>query len=393
MKYSKTKEKPVIPHLGVFHRELTMWQAVALIVASTVGAGVLALPYAIARVGIFLGIIYIVGAGLLLMGLNLLLGEVALRTGRPLQLAGLAREYLGKTGQVIMTIVFYTSVAGALLAYIIGEGVALRALFGGGEVFWSLLFFVVGSIVVFAGIRTIKSVELWLTIAMIFVVILIGALSVPHLSFPYFTYVNLAFLFFPYGVVLFAFSGINAIPEAYTLLRGRAKEFRKAIVFSSVIVTVLYLFFAITIVGVTGLGTTEIATIGLGASIGPIMNVFGNVFAVLAMGTSFVILALALRDSLHWDFKVPERRSTFLVLGIPFVVFLLGARQFVAVLDIVGGVFVSIEMALVVFIYLAAKKHGSIKKSPFHLHNTLWLVVALLLAFSVGTVYSVLTLF
>jgi len=391
--FQRKIETPVIPHLGVFRRELSMWQAVALIVSSTIGAGVLAMPYAIARVGIVLGIVYIIVIGFLLMGLNLLLGEVASRTSQPLQMSGLARKYLGQFGQFLMTAVFYTSVFGALLAYMIGEGEALAGLFGGSSLVWSLLFFFAGAVLVSLGIQTIKSVELWLTFAILLVVLLIAGVSVPHMAFPHFSYFNPALLFFPYGIVLFAFSGINAIPEAHTLLANRKKDFKRAIVISSFIIMAVYLSFSVVVVGVTGLGTSEVATVGLGQAIGPSMTIFGNIFAILAMATSFVILALSLRDSMHWDFRVPRRIATAMVLGIPAIIFFAGARHFVAVLDIVGGVFVSIEMALAVLIYWSAKRRGDLVYNSFGLHHTLWLVAMLLLAFAVGTVYSVITLF
>ncbi len=390
---SKKHDAPLEQHHGIFRRQLSMWESVALIVSGTIGAGVLGIPYAVAKVGVKIGLLYIVVLGALMIGLNLFLGEVTIRTKQKLQLSGLAKKYLGTAGEYLMTTIFYLSVIGTMVVYIIGGGHSLEALFGGSNVMWSVVFFAIGTLLIAIGMRTVKTVELFLTMALLFVVLLIAAWSTPHISTAHLEVYDMAYLFFPYGVILFAFSGATAIPEAHTLLANKELSFKKAIIISGVISIFVYALFAVMVVGVTGWGTTEIATIGLGQSVGPMMTVFGNIFAILAMGTSYLLVGLSLRDSMTWDFKVPRHLSTFLISAIPFTIFILGIRQFITAIDFVGGVFVSLQMLLIILIYWRAKHVGDVKPSKYQLHHVWFLIGLLVLAFSIGAMHSVWKLF
>ena len=380
-------------HQGIFRRQMSLGEAVALIVSSTVGAGVLGVPYAIAQVGIGVGLVYIFCLGILIIGLNLLLGEVVIRTKRSFQLSGLARKYLGKAGEVAMTSIIYFTMLSVLVIYIIGEGETLSVLFGGSPFWWSAIFFLLVGALIIIGMRTIKVAELMLTLTIFCVVLLIAAFSAPHIMLPHIRYANLANLFLPYGVILFAYSGTSSIPEAYTLLKNNKLQFKKAIVIAGVINMTIYTLFALVVVGVTGSETTEIATIGLGNKIGPIMFLLGNVFAMFAMGTSFLINGLAVRDSLSWDYRVPQLTASLLVVGIPFLLFVAGLREFIAVMDFVGGVFMSATMLMIILIYWRAKQKGDLPAGKYRLHHTVLLIFLLVLALSLGAVYSVVKLF
>lgn len=384
---------PIIRHLGIFKKQIGMWEAVALIVSGTVGAGVLGIPFAISKIGIGLGVLYILAIGCLMMGLHLLLGSVAAASGKNIQLAGLAERYLGQAGRWAMTILFYLATTGILVVYIIGEGEALAALFGGSTEVWSALFFIAASALVTLGLRTVKWVELALTAGIFIIVLMIATTSAPHVNGLHFRYYDIASLLLPYGVILFAFSAASAIPEAHSILLRQDGTYKKAIVISSIVSMVIYTVFAVITVGVTGRETTELATIGLGNTIGPIMTLFGNVFAALAMGTSFLVVGLAMRDSLHWDFKLPKSWASVLTIGIPFFIFSAGIRGFVAMIDFVGGVLISLELVLIVLIYWRAKQVGDLKRGKFQLHHTWWLVVLLLVALTIGTVYSIQKMF
>ena len=98
----------VVLRKGIFFRRLTEWQATALIMSGTIGAGILGIPYVVAKVGIGIGLFFIVAVGICMIGFNLLLGEVAVRTNHQLQLSGFAKKYLGRFGEVLMTVVVYS---------------------------------------------------------------------------------------------------------------------------------------------------------------------------------------------------------------------------------------------------------------------------------------------
>lgn len=393
MQSYRRKEEGVVFRRGKFFHRLSLWQAVTLIVSGTIGAGILALPYTVAQVGMGIGLLYLVGVGLLMMGMNLLLGEIVVRTNSPLHLPGLAEKYLGKAGRIVMSIVMYGLLGGALVVYIIGEGETLSALFGGSATFWSILFAIIGSTLIVLGTRTVKTVELFFVMALLVIILFLVFFSVPVLEIQHLQYVNFANVFLPYGIILFAFHGVTAVPEAHALLVNRNNVFRRAILISSAIVMLIYILFTVMVVGITGQGTTEIATIGLGQQLGPTIFLLGNIFALLTMGTSFLMIGVALRDSLSWDFRLSPLTTSLVVCGIPFLIFIFGIRGFTATLDTVGGVFGSLELLAIIAIYWRARSLGDLQPKNFGLHHAYVLAVILLLALFLGTLYSTLKLF
>lgn len=385
----KLEKISLVRHDGIFKTKINTFAGVALIVSGTIGAGILSIPYAVAKVGWTIGFIYIVAIGILMIGFNLLLGEIAVRTRGNLQLVGLADKYLGKVGGWIMALLIYTSVAGVMVVYIIGEGESLAALFGGSSFQWSLIFFTISSILIYYGLSTIKIVDFFLSLAVLAVILIIAAFSVPHARISNLGYHSLADVLFPYGVLLFAYRGGGVILEAHSILSGRDKAFKKVILVSGIIIMFAYLLFTISVLGVTGQNTTEIATIGLGKAIGPVMLVFGNVFAVLAMASCFLLVGLSTKDSLCWDKKIKDGWATLIVCGLPLVIFLLGLRQFIVAIDIVGGVLVSLEIFMLILVYWRAKQKGDLQPVKYNLHHTWLLIALLLLALTVGTIYSI----
>ena len=112
--------------------------AIATLVGTIIGAGVLGIPYAISKSGFIPGMIILVILGFAVLILNLCVGEVALRTKGRHQLPGYAEKYLGKWGKHVMSFSIIFAIYGALIAYFIGSGNVLADIFNLGN--WSFLF-------------------------------------------------------------------------------------------------------------------------------------------------------------------------------------------------------------------------------------------------------------
>jgi amino acid permease len=123
------------------------------------------------------------------------------------------------------------------------------------------------------------------------------------------------------------------------------------------------------------------------------MFVFGNVFAFFAMATSFLLTGVALKDSLAWDYRMKPHLATVVTLAVPFLIFALGLRSFITAIDIVGGVFVSIEVLLILLMYVVAKKRGDLPVKTYVLKHVPIFGALLAVIFTIGTVYSVWQLF
>jgi amino acid permease len=387
------RTKEYFLHHGQWRRGLTLYQAIALIVGANIGAGILGVPFAVAKVGIWVGVFYIVSIGLLTAGINLMIGEVSTRTTDNLQVVGLTKKYLGKYPGLFMSGLFYSQLFAIITIYVIAEGHILASLLPGSAFVWSLCFWAVGSLVVYFGLGAIKNAEVVLTSFIVLSITVIVLLGFPHLNTDFYKISDMSLFFLPYGVILFAFSGIGTVPAAYRFLQGDNVVFKKAITISSLITIAVYILFTFTVIGVTGAATTEIATIGLGQAINKTIFYFANLFAFLAMCTSFLMLSMELRDSLNWDFRFSYRVGTAIALGVPLILFILGLRQFILAMDLVGGIFVSLEMFLIILVYWKAKSMGDVEPADYKLHHAFLVAGLALAAFFIGAVSSVWGLF
>ena len=97
-------------------------EAIATLTGMVIGAGILGIPYVIAKSGFLTGLIDLVIIGLAILVLNLYVGEIVLRTKEKHQLTGYAKKYLGKWGKRLMMFSMVFGLYGALIAYTIKEG-------------------------------------------------------------------------------------------------------------------------------------------------------------------------------------------------------------------------------------------------------------------------------
>lgn len=359
-----------------------------MITGMMIGAGVLGLPYAISKVGLAIGLSLIFIWGLVILLLNLMIGEVAVRTKESLQLPGFAGKYVGKWAKHLMSIIIIFSGFGVLLAYVIGEGEVLAELFGGQKEWWSVLFWSLGSFFIWRGLNTIKTMDKLLSF---FVILLIGGLSIfllPKIHTTHLSASNWSDFFLPFGVILFALHATPAIVEAHALLPGSQRRFRKAIIFGTLIPVVLYILFSLGVVGVMGQNVSEVATVSLGRTFGAGILVFSNLFAAMAMATCFMGLGLALKQTLSWDLKINRHIAEIIIIAIPITLYLIGLRSFVSVVEIVGGVFIGLEALLIVLICYKARKKGALDASRFGTMNFWLAAVPVVIFFAAATIYS-----
>jgi amino acid permease len=166
-------------------------------------------------------------------------------------------------------------------------------------------------------------------------------------------------LFVPFGVILFACSGTLAIPEMRQILKHREYLLKRAILTGVIFSSTIYALFALVVVAVTGQFTTEIATIGLGREIGPIILIIGNLFAVFTMSTSFLSCGLALRDMFRYDFKLARHWPWLLVVIGPLVLYAFGWRDFIQIIGFAGALGFGFEGFEYILTYWKARKYGN----------------------------------
>lgn len=369
--------------------------SIATLMGIIIGAGILGIPYVIAKAGYLYGLIIIILIGLAYVFLDLFYGEVVLRTKKQHQLPGYAEKYLGKFGKVIASIAMPLAVYGALTAYLIGVGEASYAIFKwGAPIFYTLLFFLVCTSIVIGGIRAMGRAEFFLIPLLITVVVILGIVSFKRLDYGSLALWDIRHSFLPYGVLIFAYMGFAGIPEMREVLGTDLKKMKKAIVIGSVIPIALYMLFTFIIIGLVGLDNFEllkpnerIATVALSIYANPFIGMLANILAILAMFTSFLTNAIALKEVYHYDYKLSPTLSFFLTLLFPFLIAVFGLATFMAVLGFTGAVSGGLEGLLVIFMHWKARLLGD-RRPEYALGKQRVLSSLFILMFILGIVYT-----
>ncbi len=383
---------------GFFGR-YRLWMAVCTLVGTIIGAGILGMPYAIAKVGFLPGIFLILLIGVSFIFLNLFLGEVILRTKGQHQLTGYAEKYLGPWGKKLMTFSMLVSIYGALSAYLIGIGIALQTIFKSSSATpYIILFFLVGFFIVYRGIKSTGKAELILVSFLIVVIVAIGLFSLDNINPAHFSGYDLGKLLLPYGVVVFAFVGSAAIPEIQEELGNQKKKMKKAIIIGSVIPIIIYTLFTVVMMGLIGIEQFEllepnqrIATVALSIYSTPLFGLFANILAVLTMSTSFFTLGLALLEMYQFDYGTSRKAALLLTFIFPLLVAVFKLTTFIAILGITGVFSGGLDGILVVLMYWKAKLLGE-RKPEYNLPVWRPVGIFLMVMFALGILYQIFAL-
>ena len=374
--------------------------AIATMVGMIVGAGVLGIPYVLSQSGIIPGILLILGVGVALLFVNLYYGEVVLRTKGNHQLPGYAGKYLGKWGKRALFIILSLGMYGGLTAYLLGEGMVLSSMFGGDPRLWSFAFFIITGLLIFHGLRTVGKAELALTATLTTILIIVSLGLIPKIHLD--NYVSSSpSLFAAYGVILFALSGLTSIPLLKEELGRERKKLRSVIIWGSILPVILYILFAGVVVGVVGAEQfslfspdERIASVALQLIVDGPIGLLLNVFAVLAMGTSYLASGIVMKELYAYDVKLGHHLGFFLTLGIPFLVFLIDGfvrdiANFVSVLGWTGSVAGGLMGISLVLMFHKAKKKGK-RKPEYSLPEIKAVSIILVLIFVLGILYQLL---
>ena len=335
--------------------------ALAILIGTIVGAGIFGIPYAISKSGIIVGLFYFLILGLVVTFLHLFFGEIVLRTKEKNRLTGYAQKYLGKWGKISISISTFLGITGVLLAYIILGGEFLKIIFPKiSSFYFSLIFWFLLIYFVFRGIKIISSVEIFTNFFFFLIIFLIFFILLPKINLENFHLINLRNLFLPYGVIMFSLMGFTAIPEMTDVLvePNEKRRLKKIIIFASIVTIILYLFFSLSVIGVSGEKTSQDALSGLSQFLGKKIVILFALIGVITLADSFLIIDLYFRNTLIYDYHSPKIFASFLATFLPLFFFLIGFRQFIPVISFIGTILSMIEGIVILLIFSKVKKLG-----------------------------------
>jgi len=356
--------------------------AVSVLVGTTIGAGVLGIPYVAAQVGFFVALAYIILLGLLVFVVNLYFGEIILRTKGDHQIAGYARRYLGKKGKAILEFATIFGVYSAIVAYMLGVGNSLSFLFFDNlsySLYFGILFGILMSGLLWRGTRALKKFEKIGVMIILILLIAIFFIFISDVKMSNLYFFNPGNIFLPFGVILFALMSFHAVPELQIILHKNEKLMKRVLMTGTLVSVIFYSLFAFVVVGVKGIETPEIATLALGS-----IFVLLGIFTIF---TSYLSLGNALIENFVYDERFKKRQAWLFTSIIPIFIFIFvnsfGFFSFTRILSIGGVISGGLIAILVLLMVKRAKQKGN--RNPEYSVPANWLVLgALSLIFLFG---------
>jgi len=366
-------------------------RAIAVLIGTTIGAGIFAIPYAFSQVGFFWGLVYLIILALIVLAVELCYGEIILRTKEPKEMAGYVETYSGKTGKIFISLSLILGIYAALTAYLIGVGTYLETLIGpllgGNLMFWGIVFWALGSLICFLGIGTMSRFELLMSCGLIVLVFILFVIFFPYVDFKNFSINTSKNLFLPFGMILFALGGATALPTMRKILGEEAAFFKKAILIGLGVPSIIYAFFAFIILGVTGPEVSEEALIGLAKFLGGKSLIIGGIFGILAMSTSFFALSFVLKEFFRQDYKIKNFAAWVLTVSVPLFLFLTGFR-FIYVIGISGTILSGFQGIILIDTYYKARQKKE-REPEFKFNLPKLLAYLIYLVFIFGIIYQI----
>jgi tyrosine-specific transport protein len=365
--------------------------AIAILVGTCIGAGIFGLPYVISKVGIIIGVLYILVLGVIVMITSLAYGEVILRTNGTHQFPEYVNIYLGSRLKRLAVITFTIGFYGALTAYLIEVGKFLYKLFnpiiGGNVVIYQILYFFFVAIAIFFGLKAVAKIEKILMFAVLLIIIFLLLFGYKHIDTSNLFAIDWKLILLPYGVILFAITGSSAIPDMKSILNSERFKLKKAIIIGYLIPIIVYIITAIVIVGICGISTTESAVEGLGGKLGSIALFFGFIFGIITMTTSFLSIGLTLKEVYQFDLKINKYISWLIVVLPPLVFVLLNLLTFIELIGMTGAIIGGIDGILMIMIYKKAKQIGQ-RKPEYNLQIPAFFPYIIYGIYGLGIIYE-----
>ncbi|MFA6447721.1 MAG: aromatic amino acid transport family protein [Patescibacteria group bacterium] len=359
-------------------KQKTYTLVVALnLLGTIVGAGVFGLPEVFARTGILGGSLLFFAVLVLAILLHLLFTDVVLNVPGKHRIPGYVGVVLGRKMYWIAGLSVFLKISGTILAYIIlgGEFLSMlsRNVFGEQIWIWSLIFWIIGALIVFFGLKVVAVVESELTWLLIGFMLFSLLVLFPFVNWNLFGQMHANGLFNAFGVIFFSVMGISIMPDLVDLAHRKQSDSRKGIFLGTLLAGILSWLFGIFIAGVY----PNIH------SVRDIQLVFPPIFwwlipaiGLLAVITSYITMAQALKLTLHIDLKLGSIAAWIITILFPFLLYVFVSRDLLTTLGFVGGVLTAFVALL---LCICAYKVFNSSKTKYKF-NPVWRQVPLVLS-------------
>ena len=306
-----------------------------LIVGTSIGAGILALPVASAQSGFVASSIMLFFCWLIMTTSALMILEVNLWFPEDSNMISMAKHTLGKPGQVIAWIAYVMLLYGLLCAYISGGTdvfSSLLGLMGISTPLWldTLLFTLILGSIVYSGIAVTDYVNRGLMLVKMASLVILTGLITTHVTQSHLAEGQIHYLPSAVMVMITSFGFATIVPSLRTYFKSDIQKLRKMIILGSFIPLICYVIWDLAILGtlplegnngLVGVLHSGHVTSQLMISLQAVINKqsiteLSRLFTSVCVLTSFLGVALCLMDFFSDGLKVNKRGKGRALIGV-----------------------------------------------------------------------------
>ncbi len=318
---------------------LKLMGGVLLIVGTSIGGGMLALPVSTAAAGMMHSIVFLIFCWLVMTVGAFLILEVNLRLPSGSNMVSMAKVTLGLPGQIIAWITYLLLLYTLLAAYISGGSDVFNDLLSRAHLHlprWatSLLFTALFSFVIYSGIRTVDYVNRGLMFGKLGVYLLLVLIISPHVDLATLHGGTVRAITGSLMILLASFGFASIVPSLRGYFEDDLPSLRKVIFLGSLIPLFCYIIWDAVIMGVVeregdmgliALMSSDRPTSGLTEALSKAVDsqwitAFFGFFTSICMITAFLGVSLGLFDFLADGLKLKKAGSQGkLILALTFL--------------------------------------------------------------------------
>lgn len=314
---------------------------ILLVVGTTIGAGMLALPIATAQLGFWGSLVLLISCWAVMVACAFLFLEVNLWLPSNTNIISMVGATLGKFGQAVAWVVYLVLLYSIISAYMAGGGDLFHYLLktGGFKVplwFAVLTFTLLFGTVVYFGIRSVDYVNRCLMFGKMGTYLLLVLLVAPFISMERLSDGEFKHILSPSSITItaVAFACLMIIPSLRTYFNEDIKSLRKAIFIGMLIPLLCYIAWDMVIMGVIPLSGSHglksmlhsnSSNSDLVFALTSILNqstitMLAKFFTSICMATSFLSVSLSLSDFLSDGLSVSKSGwGNLIVFGFTFL--------------------------------------------------------------------------
>ena len=388
--------------------------SIFMIIGTSVGAGMLALPIATATQNLWLTISMLALCWLMMGSGALAILEVNLSLPDGSNMITMADASLGKTGKWVSWIVYLGLLYCLLCAYIAGTSDIFSGLLSSVHINLSrsintIIATAILATIVYQGIHSVAKANRWLMIAKLLSYGILIIILCQHITAKHFAAGNFKPHLNTLMVMITAYGFAIIVPSLRTYLNANRKLLIKVLLIGSLMPFILYLIWVIVIQGVVSrYGDTGLLNMAANSSstnsllIQSLVNISQNnysatlikTFIAICALTSFLGVALSLTDCLADSLRLKKTgKQGFLVSALtffpPLLIVLIKPGIFLLGLSHAGLFCVWLLIALPMIMVYRCRQTQLNRNRPLLPGGTLWLLVCLFFSIAVTVGYFI----